>query len=85
MTNTHTCAIGNMNLLLTYVGLLHLHLLEIIGEVVGGTSIHVQTRIHRRASGLSMGDSISHGQLTSGEATIITHLEEIPLKMLEAA
>jgi hypothetical protein len=32
-----------------------------------------------------MRDSISHGQLTSSEATIITHAEKVTLKTLEAA
>jgi hypothetical protein len=73
-----------MDLLFTLVGLLHFHLLKVIGEVVGGTRIHIPTRINRKSLGLAMRDNVIHRKLTSHKLAIIVDTQKLALKALEA-
>jgi hypothetical protein len=73
-----------MDLPFTLVGLLHLHLLEVIGEVVGGTRIHIPTRINRKSLGRAMRDNVIHSKLTSHKLAIIVDTQKLALKALEA-
>lgn len=55
MSNEHTCTIGSLDLMLSYVSLLYSELIKITSDVIHGSSVSVPICIH--GIGLSCGSS----------------------------
>ena len=83
MMNMHTMPVCRMNLVTAVVVLLHRELVELIGEVVGGSGVHVPSRVDIVGGCLAMGSSRS--DLTIHVATVIVNAEVIGFEPFEAS